>query len=126
LFDIVKPAIRARADTRLSNRFGGVMLVPAAERGHVEIAQAPLTYSDLEVDRVNRLGWAALLEAILLGEGKRAHQQIVQTMAEAECRSRVPISGRRIRTASRHCNTHGGEDVRRSSARWPRQGLEVV
>jgi len=67
----------------------------------VEIAQAPLTYSDLEVDRVNRLGWAALLEAILLGEGKRAHQQIVQTMAEAECRSRVPKQSADVRPADK-------------------------
>lgn len=82
LLDIVKLALGARADTRLTNRYGGVSLIPAAERGHVEVVRELLTHSDVEVNHVNHLGWTALLEAVILGEGKLAHQQIVQLLVE--------------------------------------------
>jgi ankyrin repeat protein len=80
LLDIVRLAIDAHADTRLTNRYGGVSLIPAAERGHVEIVRELLTRSDVEVNHVNNLGWTALLEAIILGTGGLAHQQIVQLL----------------------------------------------
>ena len=34
--DILRLAIEAHADTRLTNRFGGISIIPASERGHVE------------------------------------------------------------------------------------------
>jgi uncharacterized protein len=82
LLDIVRLAIDAHADTRLTNRFGGVSLIPAAERGYVEIVRELLTRSDVEVNHVNNLGWTALLEAIILGKGELAHQQIVQLLVD--------------------------------------------
>lgn len=82
LLDIVKLALGARADTRFTNRYGGVSLIPAAERGHVEVVRELLTRSDVEVNHVNNLGWTALLEAVILGEGKLAHQQIVQLLVD--------------------------------------------
>src|SRR5262249_54479039 len=69
LLDIVRLALDAHADTRLTNRYGGVSLIPAAERGHVEIVRELLTRSDVDVNHVNNLGWTALLEAIILGMG---------------------------------------------------------
>jgi ankyrin repeat protein len=82
LLDIVRLALDAHADTRLTNRYGGVSLIPAAERGHVEIVRELLTRSDVDIDHVNDLGWTALLEAIILGEGRPAHQQIVQLLVD--------------------------------------------
>jgi uncharacterized protein len=82
LLDIVRLALEAHADTRLTNRFGGVSLIPAAERGQVEVVRELLTRSDVEVNHVNHLGWTALLEAIILGKGELAHQQIVQLLVE--------------------------------------------
>ena len=82
LLDIVKLALGAQADTRLTNRYGGVSLIPAAERGHVEVVRELLTRSDVEVNHINNLGWTALLEAVILGEGKVAHQQIVQLLVD--------------------------------------------
>lgn len=82
LLDIVKLALDAQADTRLTNRYGGVSLIPAAERGHVEVVRELLTRSDVEVNHVNNLGWTALLEAVILGEGKLDHQQIVQLLVD--------------------------------------------
>lgn len=78
--DFLKAAIAAGADTTMTNRFGGTALIPAADRGHVEIVRELLANSDVDVNHVNNLGWTALLEAILLGDGGKEHQQIVDLL----------------------------------------------
>jgi ankyrin repeat protein len=80
LLDILQLAIAARADTRITNRFGGTALIPAAERGHVEVVRELLTHSDVDVNHVNNLGWTALLEAIVLSDGGPRHQEIVHLL----------------------------------------------
>jgi uncharacterized protein len=80
--DILRLAIEAHADTRLTNRFGGISIIPASERGHVEIVRELLTRTDINVNHVNNLGWTALLEAIILSNGDKAHQQIVQILVD--------------------------------------------
>jgi uncharacterized protein len=80
--DILRLAIEAHADTRLTNRFGGISIIPASERGHVEIVRELLTRTDINVNHVNNLGWTALLEAIILSDGDKAHQQIVQLLVD--------------------------------------------
>ncbi|GAB4074621.1 hypothetical protein GCM10028778_21240 [Barrientosiimonas marina] len=37
LLDIVKRAVAAGADTSITNRFGCTALIPASERGHVDV-----------------------------------------------------------------------------------------
>ena len=69
LLDILRIANEAGADPALTNRFGGIALIPASERGHVEVVRYLLAESDVDVDHVNRLGWTALLEAIILSDG---------------------------------------------------------
>jgi ankyrin repeat protein len=80
--DILRLAIEAHADTRLTNRFGGISIIPASERGHVEIVRELLTRTDINVNHVNNLSWTALLEAIVLSNGGKAHQQIVQLLVD--------------------------------------------
>lgn len=80
LLDILKLAIEAGADTRLTNRFGGTALIPASERGHVEVVTELLTRTDVDVNHVNNLGWTALLEAIILSSGGPRHQEIVRLL----------------------------------------------
>ena len=83
LLDILRIANEAGADPALTNRFGGIALIPASERGHVEVVRYLLAESDVDVDHVNRLGWTALLEAIVLSDGGAAHQAIVRMLLEA-------------------------------------------
>jgi ankyrin repeat protein len=83
LLDILRIANEAGADPALNNRFGGIALIPASERGHVEVVRYLLAESDVDVDHVNRLGWTALLEAIILSDGGPAHQEIVGMLLEA-------------------------------------------
>lgn len=78
--DIVKLAIDAGADTGLTNRFGGIAVIPASERGHVEVVEELLTRSDTDVNHVNNLHWTALLEAVILGDGGEKHQRIVRLL----------------------------------------------
>ncbi|MEU8882670.1 MULTISPECIES: ankyrin repeat domain-containing protein [Streptomyces] len=70
-------------DFRLTNRFGGTSLIPAAERGHVPYVRAVLRDTPIDVDHVNDLGWTALLEAVILGDGGPAHQKVVALLLAA-------------------------------------------
>lgn len=75
-------ALAHRADLRSTNRFGGTALTPAAERGHVEAVRL-LIAAGVDVNQVNRLGWTALLEAIISSSGGPAHQDIVRQLIAA-------------------------------------------
>ena len=83
LLDILRLANEAGADPALTNRFGGTALIPACERGHVDVVRYLLADSDVDVDHVNRLGWTGLLEAIVLSDGGPAHQEIVRLLLDA-------------------------------------------
>ena len=82
LLDILRAVAEAGADPTITNRYGGVALIPASERGHVEVVRYLLNETDIDVDHVNRLGWTALLEAILLSDGGPRHQAIVELLIE--------------------------------------------
>jgi hypothetical protein len=82
LLDILRLVNEAGADPAITNRYGGIALIPASERGHVETVRYLLAESDVDVDHVNRLGWTALLEAILLSDGGPRHQTIVALLLE--------------------------------------------
>ncbi|MER6772674.1 MULTISPECIES: ankyrin repeat domain-containing protein [Streptomyces] len=80
----------AGPDLTLRNRFGGISLIPAAERGHVAYVREVLRRTDIDVDHVNRLGWTALLEAVILGDGGRAHQEVVEALLAAGASPGLP------------------------------------
>ena len=80
--DVLREVLRGDPDLGRTNRFGGTALIPAADRGHVDVVRA-LLETEIAVDHVNNLGWTALLEAVILGNGGRAHQEIVRLLVEA-------------------------------------------
>ncbi len=69
-------------DLTITNRFGGLSPIPASERGHVDYLER-VVQTDVDLDHVNDLGWTALLEAIILGDGGEAHQAVVRILLEA-------------------------------------------
>ncbi|MFD4240279.1 ankyrin repeat domain-containing protein [Streptomyces sp. NPDC058525] len=87
---MMRTLLPAGPDLTLRNRFGGISLIPAAERGHVDYVRALLRETDIDVDHVNRLGWTALLEAVILGDGGRAHQEIVELLVTAGATPHLP------------------------------------
>ncbi len=78
--DILRLAIEAGADTTIKNRYGGTALIPASERGHVEVVEELLNKTDVDVNHVNRLGWTALMEAVVLSDGGVQHQEIIKIL----------------------------------------------
>jgi ankyrin repeat protein len=70
------------ADVRSLDSYDGTGLIRAADRGYTAIVER-LLETDIDVDHVNRLGWTALLEAIILGNGDAAHVRVVRQLVEA-------------------------------------------
>ena len=80
---MLKALLPGRPDTTIRNRYGGVAVIPASERGHAAYVEAVLALTDIDVDHVNDLGWTALLEAVVLGDGGPAHQAVVRALLAA-------------------------------------------
>jgi uncharacterized protein len=70
------------ADVDAKDSYNGTGLIRAADRGHVRMVERLLD-TEVEIDHVNRLGWTALLEAIILGGGDRGHTEVVRLLVEA-------------------------------------------
>lgn len=72
------------------NRYYGSALIPACERGHVETVRLLANTRGYPIDHVNRLGWTALMEAIVLGDGTKNYQEIVQILKDAGSKMDIP------------------------------------
>lgn len=70
------------ADVDAKDSFNGTGLIRAAHRGYADIVDE-LLRAGIEVDHVNGLGWTALLEAIILGDGGPEHTRVVQLLLDA-------------------------------------------
>ena len=80
---MLKLAIESGGDvTQITSPYDGTALIAAAHRGHVEVVRT-LIAAGAPLDHVNNLGWTALIEAIVLGEGGPRHAAIVEALAEA-------------------------------------------
>jgi ankyrin repeat protein len=111
LLDILRLAHAAGANTRLTNRYGGTALIPACERGHVEVVRFLLDETDVDVNHVNNLGWTALLEAVILSDGGPRHQQIVTLLLDHGADPALP--DRDGVTALRHARARGFTEIQR-------------
>ncbi|MFN0089734.1 MAG: ankyrin repeat domain-containing protein [Acidimicrobiales bacterium] len=69
-------------DVSRLDSYNGTGLIRAADRGYVDIVARLLT-TPIAIDHVNRLGWTALLEAIILGRGDDAHTEVVRRLLAA-------------------------------------------
>jgi hypothetical protein len=79
---MLETLLPAAPDLTLRNRFGGVSVIPASERGHVDYVRR-VVKTKINVNHVNDLGWTALLEAIILGKGTKPWQDIVRILVDA-------------------------------------------
>lgn len=85
LLEIVKMCMKAGPDYRVFNRYNGTALIPACEKGHVTVVQELLKDKNFPINHINKLGWTALLEAVILGDGKSKQIEIVQLLVDAGC-----------------------------------------
>lgn len=61
------------------------------------------------IDHVNRLGWTALMEAVLLGDGSLKYQEIIRILLEAGADKTIPdLEGR---TPLQHAKIKGLEEI---------------
>lgn len=107
--------LTADPDVTLRNRYGGVSIIPAAERGHAAYVRWAVRATDIDVDHVNDLGWTALLEAVILGEGTTPWQRIVRTLLAAGADPQ--LADRDGVTALEHARRRGFEEIARLLAR---------
>jgi ankyrin repeat protein len=68
--------------TLTTSPYHGTALIAAAHLGHVEVVRR-LIAAGAPLDHVNNLGWTALMEAVILGDGGSNHQQVVRLLLEA-------------------------------------------
>jgi ankyrin repeat protein len=95
-------------DLTIRNRFGGVSVIPASERGHVEYVRR-VVQTGIEVNHVNDPGWTALLEAVVYGDGSARYQEIVRILLAAGADPEIRDANGR--TALEHAEARGQQQV---------------
>lgn len=88
--ELVKLYLANGARFDIFNRYNGSALIPACERGHVETVRLLVNTKNYPVNHVNRLGWTALMEAVVLGNGTKKYQEIVQILKDGGADLRIP------------------------------------
>lgn len=66
----------------ITSVYDGTALIAAAHLGHHEVVRR-LIAGGAPLDHVNNLGWTALIEAVILGDGGPDHVQTVRHLVEA-------------------------------------------
>ncbi len=68
--------------TNVTSRYDGTALIAAAHLGHDEVVRT-LIKAGAPLDHVNNLGWTALIESIVLGDGGPRHTATLKALVEA-------------------------------------------
>lgn len=107
---MLETLLPARPDLTIRNRFGGLSPIPASERGHADYVRR-VVRTGVDLDHVNDLGWTALLEAVVLGDGGRDHQEVVRALLDAG--ADPGIADRDGVTARQHAERRGYRTIAR-------------
>jgi uncharacterized protein len=80
---MLKLAVAGGCDPRnITSPFHGTALIAAAHLGHEEIVRT-LIAAGAPLDHVNNLGWTALIESIVLGNGGKRHTDTLEALVKA-------------------------------------------
>jgi ankyrin repeat protein len=66
----------------VTSRYDGTALIAAAHLGHAKVVRT-LIRAGAPLDHVNNLGWTALIESIVLGDGGLRHTETLRALVEA-------------------------------------------
>ena len=69
--------------------YDGTALIAAAHLGHDGVVRE-LIRGGAPLDHVNNLGWTALIEAVILGDGGSRHTETVRALVEAGANPKIP------------------------------------
>ena len=92
----LKVALELGASAKnITSVYDGTALIAASHLGHVEVVRT-LIEAGAPLDHINNLGWTALIESIVLGDGGRRHTDTLRALVEA---------GANVNLADRHGQT---------------------
>lgn len=66
----------------ITSVYDGTALIAAAHLGHADVVRM-LIEAGAPLDHVNNLGWTALMESIVLGDGGKAHTDSLEALVKA-------------------------------------------
>jgi ankyrin repeat protein len=107
----LKAALDGGASAKtITSRYDGTALIAAAHLGHAEVVKL-LIAAKAPLNHVNNLGWTALMEAVVLGNGGANHTATVRALVEAGCD--VNIADRQNTTPLQHARRRGYVEMAR-------------
>jgi uncharacterized protein len=87
--DTLRLVLSLGGDAKLiTSPYQGTALIAAAHLGHDEVVRT-LIAAGAPLDHVNNLGWTALIEAIVLGDGGARHQACVKALLDAKANPNI-------------------------------------
>jgi len=75
--------------TNLTSPYQGTALIAAAHLGHDEVVRM-LIAAKTPLDHANNLGWTALIESIVLGDGGKRHIATLKALVDAGANVNLP------------------------------------
>ena len=109
--EMLKIAIEGGASARnITSRYDGTALIAAAHLGHAEVVKM-LIAAKAPLNHVNNLGWTALMESIVLGNGGANHTATLKALVEAG--ADVNIADRQGATPLQHARRRGYVEMAR-------------
>jgi ankyrin repeat protein len=107
--EMLKLALAGGANARaVVGRDDGSALITAAQLGFVDVSRA-LIEAKADIDHVNGRGWTALITAVVLGNGSKAHIEIVEALVAA--RADGDIKDRQGKKAIDYARARGYSDM---------------
>jgi uncharacterized protein len=106
---LLELTLDAGGDVAATDSYDGTGLIRAADRGHAAVA-GRLVQARVAVDHVNRLGWTALHEAIILGDGSGPYLDTVRVLVAADANLRMPSRRDGVRPLS-HAEDRGYDRI---------------
>lgn len=77
----------------ITSRWDGTALIAAAHLGHAEVVRT-LIKAGAPLDHVNNLGWTAVIESIVLGDGGARHTDTLRALVQAGANINLPDRNR--------------------------------
>jgi len=105
----LKALLSAGASAKLTTSvYDGTALIAAAHLGHDGVVRE-LIRAGAPLDHVNNLGWTALIEAVILGDGGKRHIATVRALVDAGARR--DIGDRQGVTPLQHAQARGYAEI---------------
>jgi ankyrin repeat protein len=109
--EMLKAVLDGGASARnITSRYDGTALIAAAHLGHAEAVKL-LIAAKAPLNHVNNLGWTALMEAVVLGNGGANHTAALRALVEAGADVNIP--DKQSTTALQHARRRGYVEIAR-------------